>query len=75
MNIEKEGENVKKRKYKAGESKGAAFEVIELEKSPKFKKWIVENIGMKWRNYVLSKEDVKHALRNIYLEKTNKGCM
>jgi len=40
----------------------------ELEKDPKFRKWIVENIGMKWRNYVLSKEDVRHALRNIYLE-------
>ena len=42
--------------------------VAELEKDPKFRKWIVENLGMKWRNYVLSKEDVREALRNIYLE-------
>ena len=42
--------------------------VEELEKDPKFRKWIVENLGMKWRNYVLSKEDVRDALRNIYLE-------
>lgn len=57
---------MKKRKYKAGRSKGVVFEVIELEKDPKFRKWIVENIGMKWRDYVLSEEDVRRALRNQY---------
>ena len=57
---------MKKRNYKAGESKGVAFEAIELEKDPKFRKWIVENIGMKWRDYVLSEEDVRHALRDQY---------
>ncbi len=46
--------------------------MAELEKDPKFKKWIVEHIGMKWRNYVLSKEGVRYALRNIYLEKNMK---
>jgi len=56
-------ENVKKRKYKAGESKGVAFEVIELEKDPKFRKWIVENIGMKWRDYIVSEGDVRDALQ------------
>jgi len=43
--------------------------VAELEKDPKFRKWIVEHIGMKWRNYVLSTEGVRYALRNIYLER------
>jgi len=40
--------------------------MAELEKDPKFRKWIVENIGMKWRDYVLSEGDVRDALQNQY---------
>ena len=43
--------------------------VAEPEKDPKFRKWIVEHIGMTWRNYVLSTEGVRYALQNIYLER------
>ena len=57
---------MKKRNYKAGESKGVAFEAIELEKDPKFRKWIVENLGMKWRDYRMSEGDVRDALQNQY---------
>jgi len=38
---------MKKRNYKAGESKRVAFEAIELEKDPKFRKWIVEKVTIK----------------------------
>ena len=38
----------------------------ELEKDPKFRKWIVDKVGMKWRDYVQSEENVKRELRNQY---------
>jgi hypothetical protein len=38
----------------------------ELEKDPKFRKWIVDEVGMKWRDYVQSEENVKRELRNQY---------
>ncbi len=38
----------------------------ELEKDPKFRKWIVENIGMRWRDYIQSEEKVRLDLRNEY---------
>jgi len=35
--------------------------VSKLEKDPKFRKWIVDEVGMKWREYVQSEENVKLA--------------
>ncbi len=37
----------------------------ELEKDPEFKRWI-EKVGMKWRDYLQSEENVKRELRDEY---------
>jgi len=38
----------------------------ELEKDPKFRKWIIEKVGMKWRDYLQSEQNVKRELRDEY---------
>ena len=38
----------------------------ELEKDPKFRKWIADNVGMKWIDYMKSEENVRRELRNEY---------
>lgn len=38
----------------------------ELEKDLEFRKWIIEKVGMKWRDYLQSEENVKRELRDGY---------
>jgi len=40
--------------------------VAELEKDLKFRKWIEDKVGMTWRDYRQSEENVRRGLRNAY---------